>query len=163
MVTLLPLEGHCTYSPSFFYTHFVVCDETKIRFWEDLWQRDQPLYSQFLGLFKVTTTRNLSISIILGNDTSLFWDLILHWNLIDVEIEDLERLMFLLSHVHLSPFVLYTKAWALSSLRVFLVKSFFLALSNFSDSIPFLLANFCGNQESFLRSWPSPGQWRIRR
>ena len=103
------------------------------------------LYSQFLGLFKVTTTRNLSISIILGNDTSLFWDLILHWNLIDVEIEDLERLMILLSHVHLSPFVLYTKAWALSSLRVFLVKSFFLALSNFSDSIPFLLANFCGN------------------
>ena len=45
-------------------------------------------------------------------------------NLTDVEIEDLERLMTSLSHVHLSQFVPYVKAWVPSSSGVFSIKSF---------------------------------------
>ena len=81
-----------------------------------------------------------------------------------MEIEDLERLMSLLSHVHLSPFVPDAKAWVPSSSRVFSVKSFFLVLSNFSESVPFHPTNFFGgNQEFLLRSWPLLGWSHIRR
>ena len=97
------------------------------------------MHSQFPRLFRVTTSRNLSISTILGNDTSLSWDLYFCRNLIDVEIEDIKRLMTLFSHVHLSPFILDAKTWVIFSSEVFLVKSFFLTLSKFSDSVPFYL------------------------
>ena len=55
---------------------------------------------------------------------------------------DLERLLSVLSNVLLSPSVLDAKAWVLSSLGAFSVNSFFLALSDFSDFIPFYPANF---------------------
>ncbi|RVW91323.1 hypothetical protein CK203_035381 [Vitis vinifera] len=63
----------------------------------------------------MTTTKNLSISAIFGNDTSTSWDLIFRYNLTNVEIEDLERLMSLLSHVHLTPSILDVKVWVPSS------------------------------------------------
>ena len=63
-------------------------------------------------------------------------------NLANVEIEDLERLMSLLSNIHLTPFVLDAKTWVLSSSGVFSVKSFFSTLSFSSNSILFYLANF---------------------
>ena len=56
-----------------------------------------------------------------------------------MEIEDIERLMTLFSRVHLSPFILDAKTWVIFSSEVFLVKSFFLTLSKFSDSVPFYL------------------------
>ena len=59
-----------------------------------------------------------------------------------MEIKDLERLMSLLSYIHLSPFVPNTKAWVPSSSGVFSVKSFFLALTNLSDSVPFYPTKF---------------------
>ena len=55
---------------------------------------------------------------------------------------DLERLLSLLSNVHLSPSVPDAKAWIMSSSGAFLVNTIFSALSNFSDSIPFYLGNF---------------------
>ena len=97
---------------------------------------------QFPSLFRVTTTKNYPISIILGNNTSLSWDLTFHYNLIDTEIEDLERAMFLFSLVHLTPSVLDAKGWVLSSLGIFSVKSFFSALDFSLDSIHFYQANF---------------------
>ena len=124
------------------HTRFAVGDRIKIRFWEDLWCGDQPFYLQFPRLFKVTTTKNLLISTILGNNISLSWDFTFHCNLFDVEFVDLERLLFLLSSVHLSPSVLYAKIWVLSSSGAFSINSFFSALSNILDSIPFYLTNF---------------------
>ena len=115
---------------------------TIIHFWKDLWWGDLPLCLQFPRLSKVTTTKNLSISAILGNDTSLSWDLIFCWNLTDVKIEDLERLMSLLSHVHLTSFVPNVKTWVSSSLGVLSIKKFLLVLSNFSYFVPFYLINF---------------------
>ena len=47
------------------HTRFMVGDGIIIRFWEDLWG-DQPLCLQFPRLFRVTTTKNLPISAILG-------------------------------------------------------------------------------------------------
>ena len=50
------------------------------------------------------------------------------------KIEDLEGLMQSLDGLHLSPSVLDAKFWPLSSSRLFSVKYFFLALSQFSSS-----------------------------
>ena len=75
----------------------------------------------------------------------------------DVEIENLQKLMSLLSHVHLTPSIPNAKAWISSFSGVFLVKSFLLALSNFSDSTPFYPANFLWKSGVIkLGSWPSP-------
>ena len=90
----------------------------------------------------MTTTKNLSISAIFGNDTSTSWDLIFRYNLTNVEIEDLERLMSLLSHVHLTPSILDVKVWVPSSSGGFLLKSFLLVSSNFLYSTPFYLDHF---------------------
>ena len=106
--------------------------------------------------FRVTTTKNLSLSTILGNDTSMSWDLIFHRNPMDVEIENLQKLMSLLSHIHLT-LIPNAKAWISSSSRVFSVKYFLLALSNFSNSTPFYPANFLWKSGVIkLGSWPSP-------
>ena len=58
---------------------------------------------------------------------------------------DLERLMSLLSIIHLTPSVPDAKAWVLSSSGVFLVKLFFSALSVLSDFVPFYPTNFLWN------------------
>ena len=92
--------------------------------------------------FRVTITKKLSISAILGNDTSSSWDLIFCRNLTDVEIVDLERLMSLLSNVHLTPSTPDAKAWVPSSSGGFSVKSFPLVLSSFSYSTLFYLTHF---------------------
>ena len=55
--------------------------------------------------------------------------------------EDLEKLMTSLSRVHLSSSVPNAKAWVPSS-RIFSVKSFLLALTILSNTIPFHPANF---------------------
>ena len=120
----------------------MVDDGTKIRFWEDLEWGDQPLCSQFPRLSRVTITRNLSISVILGNGISLSWKLIFYQNLTDLKIENPERLMTSLFHVHLSPFVPNAKALVPSSSGVFSVKSFLLALFNLWNSVPFHPAKF---------------------
>ena len=77
------------------YTWLVVGDGTRIRLWEDLWSGDQPLCSQFPGLFRIVTVKNLTISLALGSTNSFFWNLNFHRNL-----SDLERLMSSLSHLH---------------------------------------------------------------
>ena len=47
-----------------------------------------------------------------------------------------------LSLVHLSPSAVDSKAWSLSSSGLFIVKSFLLAVSNFSNPVLFLLVKF---------------------
>lgn len=76
---------------------------------------------------------------ILGNSFffSPSWNLNLYWNLIDLKIEHLERLIPSLIHVHLSPSILGAKAWSLTMLDLFLVKFFFMALPHILDPIPF--------------------------
>ena len=95
-----------------------------------------------LRFYRVIIMKNLTISTILGNPFSLSWNLNFYHNLIDLEIENLKRLMSSLTFMHLSPSVTVTRAWSLSSLGLFLVKSFFLALSNLSNPIPFFPTNF---------------------
>ena len=92
------------------HTRFLVGDGTIICFWEDLWWGDRPFCLQFPRFFRITTTKNLPILAILGNNTSLSWDFTLCRNLFDVEFVDLERLLSLLSSVHLSSSVPDAKA-----------------------------------------------------
>ena len=107
-----------------FSTHirFVVGDETKIRFWEDLWWRDQYLCLQFPRLFRITTTKIRPISVILDSNTSLSWDLVFRRNLTNEKIVDLEKPKSLLSLVRLTPFVPDVKAWISSSSGIFSIK-----------------------------------------
>ncbi|CBI18251.3 unnamed protein product, partial [Vitis vinifera] len=129
------------------FTRFVVGDEERIRFWEDLWWGDQPLESQYPRLFRVVTDKNILISSILGSTRPLSWNFNFRSNLSDFEIEDLEGLMRSLDCLHLSSSVSDARSWYLSSSGLFTVKSFFLALSQCSGSSPIFLTKFIWNSQ----------------
>ena len=114
----------------------------RIQFWEDLSRGGQPLCSQFLGLYRVISVKNVSISTILGSSFPFSWNFNFRCNLTDIEIELLERLMSSLNLVHLSPPAVDSQARSLSSSGLFTIKSFSLAMSNYSNPTLFLLGNF---------------------
>ncbi|KAJ9687316.1 hypothetical protein PVL29_015988 [Vitis rotundifolia] len=124
------------------FVRLVVGNGERIRFWEDLWWGNQTLCSQFADLYRVTSVKNLSVSDVLGNSYPLSWNFNFRRNLTDSEIELLQRLMLFLSSVHLSPSLADSRVWYLSSLGLFSVRSFFLALSKVSNPILFLPAKF---------------------
>ena len=64
------------------------------------------------------------------------------YNLTDIEIEHFQRLFLSLGSVHLSPFTADSRGWSLSSICVFSVKSFFLALSMPSTPLLFHPSKF---------------------
>ena len=123
----------------------MVGDGERIRFWEDLWWGDQPLGSQYPRLFRVVMDKNIPISSILGSTLLFSWNFNFHCNLFDSEIEDLESLMRSLDCLHLFPLISDARSWSLSSSGLFTVKSFFLALSQFSDSSPVFPIKFVWN------------------
>ena len=129
------------------FTRFVVGNEERIRFWEDLWWGDQPLGTQYPRLFRVVVDKNIPISSVLGPTRPFSWNLNFCRNLSDSEIEDLEGLMRSLDELHLSPSVPDARFWPLSSSRLFLVKSFFLALSQFSESSQDFPSKFVWNSQ----------------
>ena len=112
----------------------MVGDGERIRFWEDLWWGDQPLGVRYPRLLRVVTDENIPISSILGSTRPFSWNFNFRRNLFDSEIEDLESLMRSLDRLHLSHLVLDMRSWSLSPSGLFTVKSFFLALSQFSSS-----------------------------
>ncbi|RVW96792.1 hypothetical protein CK203_026095 [Vitis vinifera] len=146
MVTSLSLEGHCTSLQEFSkFTRFMVGDRDRIRFWEDLWWGNQPLGVQYPRLLSVVTDTNTPISSILGSTRPFSWNFNFRRNLFDSEIEDLEGLMRSLDRLHISPLVPDMRSWSLSPSGLFIVKSFFLALSQFSDSPPVFPTKFVWN------------------
>ncbi|KAL6332087.1 hypothetical protein AAG906_020768 [Vitis piasezkii] len=114
------------------FTQFVVGDGEIIWFWEDSWWGDQPLGVQYPKLFRVVTDKNIHISSIFGSTRPFSWNSNFRRNLSDFEIKDLEGLMQSLDCLHLSPSVSDMRSWSLSPSGLFTVKSFFLALSQFS-------------------------------
>ena len=149
MVTSLSLEGYCT-SLSGFFQVYSVCGRKgeRIRFWEDCWWGDQPLGSQYLRQFRVVTDKNIpNISSILGSTHPFSWNFNFRRNLSDSEIEDLECLMQSLDSWRLSPSVSDARSWYLSSWGLFIVKSFFLALSQFSGSSLIFPTKFVWNSQ----------------
>ena len=91
--------------------------------------------------------KNISISSILGSTYPFSWKFNFRRNFSDSEIEDLEGFMRLLDGLHLSPSVSDARSWPLSSLGLFSVKSFFLALSQFSGSPPAFPTKFVWNSQ----------------
>ena len=75
------------------------------------------------------------------------WNFNFRRNLFDSEIEDLEILMRSLDCLHLSPSVSDARSWSLSSSGLFIVRSFFLALSHFSDLSPVFPTKFVWNSQ----------------
>ena len=114
---------------------------------KDLWWGDQPLGSQYPSLFRVVLDKNIPISSVLGPTRPFSWNLNFRRNLSDSEIEDLEGLMRSLDGVHLSPSVPDARLWPLSSSGLFSVKSFFLALSQFSGSPQVFPSKFVWNSQ----------------
>ncbi|RVW91953.1 hypothetical protein CK203_030106 [Vitis vinifera] len=131
----------------FKYTRFVVGDGERIRLWEDFWWGDQPLGSQYPRLFRVVTDKNIPISSNLGSTRPLSSNFNFHRDLSDTEIDDLEGLMRSLDCLHLSPSVSDARSWSLSSSRLFTVKYFFLALSQFFSSSPVFPIKFVWNSQ----------------
>ena len=139
MVTQMPLKGYCSSFPGFFpFCPLSGGNGERIRFWEDHWWGNQTLYSHFAGLYRVISVNNLTVSNVLGNSFPLFWNFNFRRNLTDSEIDLLQSLMFSLSSVLFSHSLADSRAWSLSSSGLFLVKSFFLALSKVSNPILFL-------------------------
>ncbi|RVX07806.1 hypothetical protein CK203_021931 [Vitis vinifera] len=150
------LDGHIVVlgrplhkSPKSFskFTRFVVGDGDRIWFWEDLWWGGQPLGVQYPRLLSVVTDKNTPISSILGSTRPFSWNFNFRRNLSDSEIEDSEGLMRSLDHLHISPSVPDMRSWSLSPSRLFTVKYFFLAISQFSDSPPVFPTKFVWNSQ----------------
>ena len=102
---------------------------------------------QYPSLFRVVTDKNIPISSILGSTRSFSWNFNFHRNLSDSEIEDLESLMRSLDGLHFLPSGLDARSWSLSSSGLFTVKSFFLALSQFSGSTSVFPTKFVWNSQ----------------
>ena len=122
-------------------------DRERICFWEDLWWGDQPLGFQYPRLFRVVIIKNILICSILGSTRPFSWNFNFRRNLSDSEIEDLECLMQSLDSWRLSPSVSDARSWYLSSSGLFIVKSFFLALSQFSGSSLIFPTKFVWNSQ----------------
>ena len=103
--------------------------------------------SQYPRLFRVVLNKNILIFSILGPTRPFSWNLNFHRNLSNSEIEDLEGLMRSLDALHLSPSVLDARFWPLSPSGLFSVKSFFLALSQFSRSPQDFPSKFVWNSQ----------------
>lgn len=80
----------------FFYLKFL-----QNLFFGQMWWMEQPLSSQFPNLYKVTSIRSSYVSSILDFSSPLTWNFNFCWNLIDLEIKDLESLIFILPYENL--------------------------------------------------------------
>ena len=119
----------------------------RIRFWDDLWWGEQPLGVQYPRLLSVVTDKNAPISSILGSTRPFSWNFTFRRNLSDSEIEDLEGLMQSFDRLHISSSVPDKRSWSLSPSGLFTVKSFFLALSQYSESPPIFPTKFVWNAQ----------------
>ena len=102
----------------------------RIHFLEDLWWGNQPLCSQFLGLYRVIYVKNFPVSVVLGNSYPLSWNFNFRCNL------------KLNSFKNSCPPLVQCIFLILWKIRLLTIKSFFLALSNFSNPVLFLLTKF---------------------
>ena len=102
---------------------------------------------QYPRLFRVVTDKNILISSILGSTCPFSWNFNFCRNLSDSEIEDLESLMRSLDCLHLFPLISDARSWSLSSLGLFIVKSFFIALSQIPDLSPLFPTKFVWNSQ----------------
>ena len=113
----------------FQFTCLAVGNRERIHFKEYLWWGDQSFCSQYPNLYRVVSMRNLSISMVLGLSPPSTLDLQFRRNLIDLEIEHLQSLIF---YCFCASFLFYCRfkilVGVLSSTSLFTIKSFSLAL-----------------------------------
>ena len=121
------------YNQFFQFTHLVVGNGERIRFWEDLWWCNQLLCAQYPDLYRVTSIRNLPILLVLGPSPPSTLNLQFRRNLTNLEINHLQGLLFFIASVHLSLSAVDLRSWSVSSTSLFIVKSFSLALSSSSN------------------------------
>ena len=139
------------------FVRLVVGNGERIRFWEDLWWGNQTLCSQFADLYRIISIKNLTVSNVLGNSFPLSWNFNFRCNLTDSEIDLLQRLMSSLSYVLFYPSLADSRAWSLSSSRLFSVKSFSWPCQKSQTLYCSFRPSSCGVQKSLQRSRPSLG------
>ena len=123
----------------------------KICFWEDLWWGNQPLCAQYLDLYRVTSIRNLPISLVRSPSPPSTLNLQFRRNLTNIEINHLQGLLFSIAFVHLSLSTADSRYWSVSSTSLFTVKSFSLALSSSSNLTLFQPARFLWEAKASLK------------
>ena len=94
----------------------------------DLWWRDPWLSTQCPKIFKIVSAMLLYFTILDSCFSFLAWNANFYWNLIDLEMEELELIMSSLTFVYLSSFFPDKRVWSLNSFGLFFVKSFFSTL-----------------------------------
>ncbi|RVW96070.1 Transposon TX1 uncharacterized 149 kDa protein [Vitis vinifera] len=129
------------------FTRFVVGNGDRIWFWDDLCWGEQPLGVQYPRLLSVVTDKNAPISSILGYTRPFSWNFNFRRNLSNSEIKDLEGLMRSFDRLHISPSFPDKRSWSLSPSGLFTIKSFFLALSQYSESPPVFPTKFVWNAQ----------------
>ena len=100
------------------------------------------LCAHYLDLYRVTFVRNLPISVVLGLSPPSILNLQFRCNLNDIEINHLQGLLFSIASLHLSLSTTDSRSWSVSSIGLFTVKSFSLALSSSSNLTLFQPATF---------------------
>lgn len=149
----MPLEGHCIGFLWYFWA-YSFCDgwwvmRQRFIFWKAC-GRENNLYALNFQIF--SELWKLQILLFHQSLVSFSWNLNFHHNLTNLGIENLERPVSFLSHVHLSPFVLYVRVWSLSSIGLFAEKSFLLNLSNLWPPMHFSLTKFISKSKASYKA-----------
>ncbi|RVW63563.1 putative ribonuclease H protein [Vitis vinifera] len=110
------------------FVRLVVGNRERIRFWEDHWWGNQTLCSQFVGLNRVISVKNLTVSNVIGNSFPLSWNFNFRRNLIDSEFDLLQSLMSSLSSVFFFSFFGKFKSVVFVIIRPVFSEIFFLGL-----------------------------------
>ena len=108
-------------------------------------------WAQYPDLHRVTSIRNLPISLVLGLSPLSTPNLQFRCNLIDLEINHFQGLLFSIASVHLSLSTEDSRSWSVSSTCLFTIKSFSLALSSSSNLTLFQSTTFLWESKASLK------------
>ena len=121
-----------------------------IRFWEDIWWGNQPLCAQYPDLYRVTSIRNLPISLVLSPSPSTL-NLQFRRIIIDIKINHLRGLLLSIASMHLFLSTADSRSWSVSSTSLVTIKSFSLALSSSYNLTLFQPATFLWEAKAPLK------------
>lgn len=132
---------------------FEVGGGTRVKFWEDDWNRCGVLSEVFPRLFALSRKHELNISSFVVPDTVPHsWDFGFRRNLNEVEIGEVVRMMDILNGVRLVPYRLDKRRWKCDPSGTFSCHSFSSLIENAGEGEVFLLTIKFGKQMLLRRS-----------
>lgn len=111
------------------FTRFFVNNGVSIRFWKDLWWRDQSLSLVFPKLFSIAKNKEaMVLEVFSPSPIGLSWNIDFSRDLYEWEANMFGILSHMLKNVLISPSFLDKKIWVLNSSGIFSSKSMFISL-----------------------------------